>query len=109
MTVDKFIQSIVSCQQGDTGFCKLASVSTGNDGIIYNIGFRFKVVRNKESVILSVKLDSFTSDDAEQTVVISAERQLHAFIENMRQWAVDELSHFLISVWQKTPFFSTSE
>jgi hypothetical protein len=95
ITVDNFIQSIGTCQTGDAGFCKLASVSNGNDGAIYNFGFRFKVIRSRGSIVLSVKLDSFASDEPKQTVVIATEKQLTAFIENMRQWAVDELSYLL--------------
>ena len=95
LTVDEFIQSIESCQPGDSGFCKLASVSAGNNEAIYNIGFQFKVIKNNGTVVLLVKLKSITSDELEQIIDIAVKKHSFAFIENMRQWAVDELSSFL--------------
>jgi len=95
LTVDKFIQTIRLCQTGDKGLCKLASVSIGKDGASYNIGFRFKVIKRSGSIILSIKMESFMSVKPEQIIVISTEKQLYSFVEDMRQWAVDELSKFL--------------
>jgi hypothetical protein len=53
------------------------------------------VTKNRGSVVLSVKLDSFSSDEPKQTVIIASEKHLVAFMEEMRQWAVDELHYFL--------------
>jgi hypothetical protein len=97
MTPEEFIHSIGSFKPGYTDFCELASSSSGNDNVIFNIGFWFKVIKTDGIIFsLSVQFDSFLKNRTKRTIVIAGENQLRGFLEKARQWAEDELN-FLIT------------
>jgi len=94
MTPHTFIKSLKSFQEGDTGFCTIATITTKNNCIKGKIGFWFEVIANDVQPILSVQMDSFTIDRPIKAIIITGTEQLHTYIRSMRQWMEEELISF---------------
>jgi len=92
MTAEKFIQSFESYQIGDKGFCRLASISTDKDNIVYVVGFWFEIIKNDGKVmVLTAQLNSNTRKLYRNTFFIGGELQLESFIDHLRLKAQDQL------------------
>lgn len=95
MIPDTFVGSYDSHKKGDKGFCKLASVSSKKNNIIYDIGFWFEIIRSNGSV-LTLSVQSCPCKKAYKNMVFIDEKsQLEVFIEDLRLQMQDELSSFL--------------
>jgi len=96
MTTDKFIKSYKSYNTGDTGFCRLASISAKNDNKINVIGFWYKIIRNNGKVMaITVQSDSRTKRPYRKTLLINGVSDLKFIIDDLRQNVQDDLSSFL--------------
>ena len=106
MTPDKLIKSIRVLEEGTQGYCKVANIATAIDQRSYEIGFYYKVVGQGEELILSVQKFVFSKYEAARTMVFSKMEQLIKYLEQVRQWAENEmkkkLSQFGLSVFPHT-------
>ena len=96
MTAEKFIQSFESYQTGDKGFCRLASISTEKENIMYIIGFWFEIIKSDGKImVLTVQLNSTAKESYRNTFFIGGESQLETFIDNLRLKAQERIYTFL--------------
>jgi len=96
VTPNIFFQSLKSYKTGDKGFCKLASMSTGN--AIYDLGFWFEFITNNgRAMIFTVYINSWTRKKPDRkTLLINELSQLSVFMDDVRQNAQNELNSFLL-------------
>ena len=94
MTPDKLIQSVDTFHKGDMGFCVIASVSIRNYETFNNIGFWFEVIENDTRPVLSVQMESFTTNKPVPKMVITGFEQLRSYINKVRHWAESELIEY---------------
>jgi len=97
MTADKFIQSYGYHKAGDKGFCKLVSVSTENDNVIYDIGLWFEIIRNNgKALVLRIQSNSITKKPYRNTLLIDGKSQLAVFIGNLRRKVLEQFCPSLV-------------
>ena len=96
VTVDKFIKSFESYQKGDSGYCRLASISAEKDNNIHIIGFWYEIIKsNGKEIVLAVQLNTSTKKSYKNTFFIGGVPHLEIFIDDLRLKVQDHLCAIL--------------
>jgi len=92
MTVDRFIRSVTTYQTGDNGYCRLASISTEKNRVIYVIGFWYEIIKNNgKEMVLSAQLNTNTKKSYRNTFFIGEISNLEFFVDDLRLKAQDHI------------------